>query len=167
MTRSGPVVIGYDGTAASRLTLDEAAALLAPDRAIIVVVWEAGRAYDLLAPPSAILEMPPTTLDVRTAQELDDTAYREAEQLAQQGAALAKEKGLAAEGLTVADEVTVAETLVRVASDLDAAAIVVGAHNKGRLSRLLLGSTSAEVVRKAPCPVVVVREGAAPDESEH
>jgi nucleotide-binding universal stress UspA family protein len=37
---------------------------------------------------------------------------------------------------------------------------VLGAHNHGRLSELLLGTTSQAVVRRAPCPVVVVRDNA-------
>jgi nucleotide-binding universal stress UspA family protein len=36
--------------------------------------------------------------------------------------------------------------------------VVVGAHNQGRLSEVLLGSTSGDVVRHAGRPVVVVHE---------
>jgi nucleotide-binding universal stress UspA family protein len=36
--------------------------------------------------------------------------------------------------------------------------IVMGAHVKGALERILLGSTAAQVVRHARCPVLVVRE---------
>jgi nucleotide-binding universal stress UspA family protein len=61
--------------------------------------------------------------------------------------------------MAVADEVDVpvAETLVNVARERDAAAMVVGAHGHGRLSETLLGSTSRDVIRRAPCPVVVSR----------
>ncbi|MDQ1628814.1 MAG: hypothetical protein QOI54_2558 [Actinomycetota bacterium] len=160
MSPAGPALIGFDGTPASRVALEEAAQLLRPRRAIVVVVWEPGRAYELLEPPSRILETPATTLDIRTALEVEEAMYREAQQLAQQGASLAESLGLDAEGLAVADDADVPATLVRVAGDVDAAALVVGAHNHGRLSEILLGTTATAVLRRSPCPVVVVRERA-------
>jgi nucleotide-binding universal stress UspA family protein len=35
--------------------------------------------------------------------------------------------------------------------------IVVGSHGRGALGRALIGSVSDQVVRRAPCPVLVVR----------
>jgi nucleotide-binding universal stress UspA family protein len=48
----------------------------------------------------------------------------------------------------------VAETLVALARERDAQALVVGAHAHGGL----LGATARAVIRAAPCPAVVVRE---------
>jgi nucleotide-binding universal stress UspA family protein len=155
--RLGPVVIGYDGSPIADRALAEAAALLAPRPALVVVVWEAGLAFEAALSPMA-LDYPVPTIDLRSAFELDQAAYESAERTAQQGAARARSMGLAAEALVVADEVTVADTLVRVAGEQDAPALVVGAHNHGALSEVLLGSTTRDVVRHAPCPVVVVRE---------
>ena len=45
--RSHPIVICFDGTPASEHALREAAGLLAPGPAVVVFVWEAGRAFDL------------------------------------------------------------------------------------------------------------------------
>jgi nucleotide-binding universal stress UspA family protein len=78
--------------------------------------------------------------------------------MAGRGAELARKGGLDAVGLAVADEITVAATLVRVARERDAAAVAVGAHGHSGLREVLLGSTSRDVVRHAHCPVVVVRE---------
>jgi nucleotide-binding universal stress UspA family protein len=72
---------------------------------------------------------------------------------------MAREAGFEAEGLAVADERTVADTLVHLAEERDAVGILVGARGRG-LSRLVLGSTSEGVVRRARCPVVVVRREA-------
>jgi nucleotide-binding universal stress UspA family protein len=36
--------------------------------------------------------------------------------------------------------------------------VTVGAHDKGRVSEVLLGSTARDVVRRADRPVLVVRE---------
>jgi nucleotide-binding universal stress UspA family protein len=155
--RQGPVVIGYDGSAVSERALQEAAALLAPRPALVVVVWEPGRAFEAALSPLA-MEFPLPAVDLRTAFELDRAAYEAAERTAQQGAARARSMGLPADALVVADETTVAETLVRVAGEQDAGALVIGAHNHGALSEVVLGSTSRDVLRHAPCAVVVVRE---------
>jgi nucleotide-binding universal stress UspA family protein len=40
--------------------------------------------------------------------------------------------------------------------------IIVGASRHGRISRVLLGTTAARVIREAPVPVLVIREPSAP-----
>jgi nucleotide-binding universal stress UspA family protein len=155
--RSGPLIIGYDGSPPSEHALKEAAELLPKRRALVVVVWEAGLAFEALEAPTSSVGIPPVPVDIRTGVEVERALYEAAQQMAEKGAALAKEAGLDAEGLAVADEITVAETLVRLARERDAQAVVVGARGHRGLERLLLGSTSEGVVRKAPCPVVVVR----------
>lgn len=155
---TGPVVIGYDGSPAAQHALHEAAGLLAPRRALVVVVWEAGKAFEALELGTRnVLDTPPTSLDIRAALEADRAMYEAAEQVAQQGALLAAENGLDAEGLAVADQATVAETLLRVAREVDAEALVVGHKNQSGLKELLLGSTTRDVLKHATCPVVVVR----------
>jgi nucleotide-binding universal stress UspA family protein len=52
--------------------------------------------------------------------------------------------------------------ILRVAEEISADLIVLGAHAHGALGRLFLGSTTNQVVRHAPCPVLTVRETAAP-----
>jgi nucleotide-binding universal stress UspA family protein len=52
----------------------------------------------------------------------------------------------------------VAQTVVRIAEEIHADAIVVGSHGRTGLERLFLGSVSEHVVRHAHCPVLVVRE---------
>ena len=53
----------------------------------------------------------------------------------------------------------VAGTICRVAEEVGVDVIVVGSHGRTGLQRLFLGSVSEHVVRHAPCPVLVVREG--------
>ena len=48
--------------------------------------------------------------------------------------------------------------LVRYAKDNAIDLIVVGTHGRGAIAHILLGSVAEKVVRKAPCPVLVVRE---------
>src|SRR3954470_23844467 len=156
----GPAVIGYDGSPAAERALAEAAGLLAPRPALVVVVWEAGRAFEAVEWSAITLDPPVPTVDLRTAFELDQAAYAAAERMAQQGVVRARSLGLAAESLVVADEASVADTMVRVADEQDAPALGIGAHSHGALSEVLLGSTSHDVVRHARCPVVVVRQDA-------
>jgi nucleotide-binding universal stress UspA family protein len=48
--------------------------------------------------------------------------------------------------------------ILRAASELDADLIVMGAHTHGAVGRMLFGSTASQIVRRAGCPVLVVRE---------
>lgn len=49
--------------------------------------------------------------------------------------------------------------IVAAASELKIDLIVISAHGRGGLRRVLLGSTAEHVLRRAPCPVMVVRPG--------
>ena len=48
-----------------------------------------------------------------------------------------------------------ATTLVQIAQERDAAALVVGARGHGRLERFFLGSTSRQILEHSPSPVIV------------
>lgn len=50
-----------------------------------------------------------------------------------------------------------AEEIIKAAVDENAEMIVMGSLGKTGLSHILLGSVSEEVVKKAPCPVLIVR----------
>lgn len=54
-----------------------------------------------------------------------------------------------------------AATIVRAAEEEDAELIVMGTHGRTGLMRLLMGSVAEAVVRRAPCPVLTVKQ---PDE---
>jgi nucleotide-binding universal stress UspA family protein len=158
--RAGPVVIAYDAGPAAERAVRETGPLLRGRPALVVVVHKAGLGFELVELPTSSVGLPPASIDVRTALEVDRALAERARQVAQTGASLARECGFAdAEGLAVADdlETTVAETIVDVARERDAQAIVVGAHAHGGVAALL-GDTSRGVVRRAEAPVVVVRE---------
>jgi nucleotide-binding universal stress UspA family protein len=152
---SSPVLIGYDGTPTSEHAIREAADLLSARPALVVVVWKAGLAFELIELPTSSVGLPPAPLDLRAALESDRALYEGAQRSAQHAAALARSLGLETDALVVAEdpEFTVAETLLRIAGERDARAIVVGAHPHGGL----LGSTTRAVVREARIPVIVVR----------
>ena len=155
---SGPILIGYDGSPAADNAIREAADLLRGRPALVMTVWKEGLGFELLELPTATIGLPPAQIDIASALEIERSLAEGAERAAQHGAELARQSGFAeSQALVVADEihVPVAETIVRVASERGAPAIVVGAHGHGRVP--LLGSTSRDVIRMAPCPVVVVR----------
>jgi nucleotide-binding universal stress UspA family protein len=158
---SGPILIGYDGSPIAEHAVRSAAELLGAGKALVVVVWESGSAFELAESYAPVPGEAMVPIDVRGAEEVDHALYETAQKTASQGAAIAREAGLDAEGIAVADDITVPETLVKVADEHEAAAIVVGAHNKGRLSKLFLGSVSQGVLRRSTRPVLVVREAAA------
>ena len=50
-----------------------------------------------------------------------------------------------------------AEQILNLANEVGADVIVVGSHGRTGFSRVLLGSVAEEIVRRAECPVVVVK----------
>jgi nucleotide-binding universal stress UspA family protein len=146
----GPVVVAYDGSPASEIALVEAAALLAPRRALVVTVWKQGIGLRAIDPPE---HLPPAELDVRMAGEVDEAMGERARRMAEHGASVAREAGLDAEALAVAEDVDVrvADTVVDVAERRRAAAIAVGTHDHGGA----IGTISRDMIRRARCPVLV------------
>jgi nucleotide-binding universal stress UspA family protein len=181
--RTGPILFAYDGTPTSEYALWEAGALLGGRRALVVTVWKPGLGFELMELPRATLGLPPAQLDIRTALEIDRQVYEAAQRMAERGAALPRDAGFEVEGLAVAEEVeiTIAETILRRRSrrpprglhgargapsrecrrDRRPGARLGGhrgRHRRPRQARRgLLGSTSLDIIRHAPCPVVVVR----------
>jgi nucleotide-binding universal stress UspA family protein len=50
-----------------------------------------------------------------------------------------------------------ASEIVRTAKEWPADVIVIGSHRRHGIQRALLGSVAEEVMRHAPCPVLVIR----------
>ena len=153
---SGPVIFGYDGSDLAEHAVREAGSLFGNKRALIVSVWEAGRAFETASSPVRAFETPAAPLEESTAFEVDQANYDDANQLAERGADIARQVGFEADAVAVADNKTVADTLVRLAKEFDGQAIVVGAHSGGRIKDFFLGSTTRHITERAPCPVLVV-----------
>ena len=77
--------------------------------------------------------------------------------MAEAGARLARELGATAEALSVPDAVNVADTLIAIAEERDARAIVVGSRGLGGIKARVLGSTSRKLLHDTHRPVLVVR----------
>jgi universal stress protein A len=50
-----------------------------------------------------------------------------------------------------------ADIILTLAADPEINLVIMGSHGKTGLSRLLMGSVAEEVVRKSPCPVLIVK----------
>ncbi len=154
--RSGPILIAFDGTPSSLHAVEEAAALLPSRRTLVVTVWKAGLGFELIALPASSIGLPPAQIDVSAALEVDALQFENARRAAERAAERARQLGLEAAPLVVADdpETSVAETLLRLAEERDAAVLVVGARGHGPI----LGGVARTVVRDADRPVLLVRE---------
>jgi nucleotide-binding universal stress UspA family protein len=152
--RSGPVLIGIDGTNDAPRVLGEAAALLAEARVLLVVVCKPGLAFEMIELPASSIGLPPSPLDTGTALEVERSIREGAERALERSAEIARELGLDPETQVIEDEpeVPIGESLVREARRRDSRAMVVGTHARGRV----LGTTTRDVVRDAPCPVLIV-----------
>jgi nucleotide-binding universal stress UspA family protein len=115
-------------------------------------------------PPPVSLVPPPTGMGL-TAAEMEAEARKRLDELL----ALARGKfagrivGHLAAG-------SASREIIQVAMDLQADAVVVGTHGRTGVKRFLVGSVAESVVRKASCPVIVVRpkdyQGVVPPEIE-
>ena len=157
-TKDGPLLIAYDGSPPARRAVDEAAALFGPRAALVVTVWEPGLAFEAAMPITGS-DMPQMPMDVEAAREIGHEMETHAERVSKEGAEHARSAGLDAEAVAVPDEVHVADALVDLARKRDAAAIVMGSRGLSGLRARLEGSTSKDVLKHAPCPVLVVHEG--------
>ena len=154
----GPILIAYDGSAAARRAVAEAARLLKAHPVLVLTVWEAALAYATVA-TTPDMSMAPT-LDPDTVAQVDERVRSQAEEVSAEGVDLARSLGLNAEPLSAADAGDVARTILEVANEHHCAAIVMGSRGLSGLRARLEGSASKSVVKHAECPVLVVHEAA-------
>lgn len=141
---SGSIIVGYDGSAGSKLALDWATKA-AQDRGRmleVVSTWSMPAADLGIGAPSTLQE------------DLIEELRQDAQALNDEGLKLVADAGVNAVG-----EVLVGRpAAVLVKHSKDAHMIVLGSHGAGGLTGFLLGSVSRQVATHASCPTVVVRE---------
>jgi nucleotide-binding universal stress UspA family protein len=131
------VVAGYDGSSPSERALERAATLAGAQGTVVVVTASPSR----LSP------------GVTSEPILDAPAPDEQSAMLERSRELLHEHGIQATlGATDLDP---AEALLQAARDHPAELIVVGHTGSGYVARSLLGSTAENVVRGAPCDVLV------------
>ncbi len=154
------ILLCYDGSDDARTAISCAAALLSPHHATVLTIWEG--LDEVLARTRGGAAS--TALQI---EEIDAAGEQAALARAQEGVELARQAGLRAEPRVKKRAGAVWETILAVADDLDASAIVLGTRGRTGL-RALLGSVSHAVLQHASRPVLVIpSEGVAARRRAH
>ena len=124
MTSPGPILLAYDGSEDARHAIEHAAAQRPGADVVVLYVRQP------LEGLAAHLEGHLALEDVRG---IDAAARDGAERLAAEGADLARQAGLKAEPRVAGAIDAAADTIVRVADELDASLIVVGSRGRRRI----------------------------------
>jgi nucleotide-binding universal stress UspA family protein len=150
---AGLVVIGYDGSHDAQRAVDVAAAALRVDAAVVVNVWSTPMVMTQPGAPFAA-PSPPSEAELRGLEQA-------ARQVAEEGAARARQAGLNAEAVVAsgASPEDIAKTLCELAETRDANVVVVGRRGMSRLKEFVLGSVSNAAVHDSRRPVLVVPNG--------
>jgi nucleotide-binding universal stress UspA family protein len=151
ITPVGPVLVGFDGSDASRAAVDAASKLLSVREAVIETVWIT---YSAVAAGGAAGM--PVGVTSRAVEELDASVAMRAEQTAHDGVRLAAGGGLEARAEASQTSGPVWCTLRDSAESRGSPAVVVGSRGRGSVAAAVLGSTSASLVHHARLPILVV-----------
>lgn len=145
------VLLATDGSASADRARDLVAALHWPRGTVVRVVAAVDAHLEILAAPFTV--SPSNVID-----DLDAGLLRHAEATLDTAVHVLREADLGVEPLLLRERA--ADAIVREARDWGARLVVVGNRGHSSLASMILGSTSAEVVDHAPCPVLVVRDRA-------
>lgn len=145
-----PVLIAYDGSDPAKGAIAETARALGTDRAAVVLtVREPVESFVFAGVGGG------TTLDPATVSAMQESAHNEATAVAEEGTALAREAGFAAESRVEVDP-TPWQAIVAVADELDADVIAIGSRGRTGLSKVLLGSVASSVAQQSRRSVLIV-----------
>ncbi|HEX6458220.1 MAG TPA: universal stress protein [Thermoleophilaceae bacterium] len=143
-----PILICFDGSDEAKHAIEQAGAILAGGRAIVLNTWE------LLTVPVGGYGLDQFAAGI-PVQEVETATRDRAEKLAADGAELARAAGFEAEPAVA--EGPPAAAIVDTANERGAKLIVIGSRGYGGLKGSMMGSVSNQVVHHAPCPVLVVK----------
>jgi len=151
-----PVVIAFDGSDESAAALRAAAALFRDRLLVIVSVWEPGLAMAMMSSPDSTgMSFPPPTPEQIVA--VDRAQHDHAASAAESGVQIVRDLGGTAEAMPVPEDLDIAEAVIGIADERDAAAIVVGSRGLGAVKSRLMGSVSRRVLHDTRRPVLIVR----------
>jgi nucleotide-binding universal stress UspA family protein len=150
----GRLLICYDGSEHAKHAIRHSARLVSAKEALVVTVWQ----------PTAMLGGLAWAGEASMVNggDLDRAVAEDAGRLADDGARIAQEAGLAAEPMAVEADEPVWKVLTEAADRNDAVAIVMGSRGLTGLRSILLGSVSSAVVQHAHRPVLVVHSDGDP-----
>jgi nucleotide-binding universal stress UspA family protein len=149
------ILLGYDGSDNAKEAIERAGVLFKGQSGVVLVIWEQYGEIVARAPAGfdRVAALPEYA-------RLDDASQAAAQQVAEQGAALARDGGLDATPRTAPRSGAMAETILNEAEAVDADAIVLGSRGRGGIGSFLLGSVSHAVLQSADRPVLIVPSSA-------
>ena len=150
---AGPIVIGYDGSDMAGAAIDRAAALFPGRAALIVHVWESPLRHTL---SGRTLGSVPLREIREMTHDFEEYFSEGARRLAEQGAALAVDRGLTATGVEQEARGGAWHGLVAAAREAQASLIVAGSRGRGAVASTVLGSVSSGLAHNAETPVLIV-----------
>jgi nucleotide-binding universal stress UspA family protein len=148
----GPVLFAYDGSDYAKAAIGRAGAVLEHGPAVVATAWTTFEG----AAPAALLALPGNMVR-EGAQALDEANRETAEELAAEGAELARAAGFDAEPRAVRCSGPFFAGLLETADELDAGAIVAGSRGRSALRAAVLGSVSTGLLHHTSRPVLIVR----------
>jgi len=144
------VLLATDGSASADKARDLVASLRWPSETVVRIVAAVEAGLEVAAAPFA-------TVPGGLLNELDAELARHADVTLDAAERMLGDAGLRTERMVLAGRA--ADEIVKEARAWPADLVVLGNRGHGTIATMLLGSTSAEVVDHAPCPVLVVRDG--------
>jgi nucleotide-binding universal stress UspA family protein len=150
----GPMLIGYDGSAAADQAVDTAARALAGRPAIVVHAWSSPLERSYAGQSLAMVPLPEVG---ELRRQVEEMLAAQSTELAEQGAARARDAGLEARAMSVEAHAGTWRALAASARSEGAAVIVAGPRGRGAIASTILGSVSAGLAQNAELPVLIVR----------
>lgn len=151
MRKLSPILIAYDGSENARYAVEKTGEMFA-FAGLPVLVLYAWEAVELAAIRHGIVGMSASSNE----PEADAQFRAVAEQIANEGAELARKAGLDAEPRAAYGSDPIWETIVRIADEEDASLIVLGSRGLRGLRSLMLGSVSHQITHHARQPVLTI-----------
>jgi nucleotide-binding universal stress UspA family protein len=142
-----PVLFCYDGSDGSKTALAAAVEVIKPADAVVLVVWMAA-AVQLARAGSFVVTVP-------NEGEIDDQEAAIARQIAEEGAAGARERGYNASARIAQATESVARTIDQIAQEIDAGLVVCGQRGRGMIGSALLGSVSHALAIHTKRPLLI------------
>jgi nucleotide-binding universal stress UspA family protein len=144
---SKPVLFCYDGSEGSKTALAAAGEVIKPADAVVLVAWTPAEIQ--LARAGAFVVAIPNEGDI------DEQEADRAQEVAEEGAALARSHGYDASARTAQANESVAKAIYEVAEEIDACLVVCGQRGRGAIGSALLGSVSHALAAHAKRPVLI------------